>query len=516
MEINPEHMYKEGPNLANKRPKVLIIGAGLAGITLAMLLERTNIPYEIFERAAAVKPLGSAIFLNSTTAKVFKQCGIYDELFASGKITRCIQIANENREIEYILDYGEDALKMFGSHGYILSRPRLYEILLAQVPKERFHMNKKMLSMENGGNGVLVRFSDGTTEEGDILVGADGAYSAVRQNMYAKLKKLNKLPKSDALPLPYSTTCLVGQTRPLDPEDFPNLKEETCQFIRILGDHKPYTWTFFTTAANTVCFSIIEFLDEETRKLSDTFRTSEWGSDAAGAMIEQVRHLPIISGGDKITTVGDLIDLTPREYVSKVVYEEKLFKTWHHMRTVLIGDACHKLNPAGGSGAANAIHDAITLANYINALPTQPNVEDIHRAFKDYKRERIPWVTEAFESSAIFRTMVETGFKAKMVRYVSKNMPSFMNRKMLIRMAINQPQCSFMPLIEDAGTHKSAKQLSVAHTLKMIEENKKKDDTNSKMREAQLAKQFAIAEMDREERAEEIARAKAEMAASGV
>lgn len=51
-------MYKEGPNLANKRPKVLIIGAGLAGITLAMLLERTNIPYEIFERAAAVKPLG--------------------------------------------------------------------------------------------------------------------------------------------------------------------------------------------------------------------------------------------------------------------------------------------------------------------------------------------------------------------------------------------------------------------------------------------------------------------------
>lgn len=95
--------------------------------------------------------------------------------------------------------------------------------------------------MENGGNGVMVRFSDGTTEEGDILVGADGAYSAVRQNLYAKLKRLNKLPKSDGLPLPYSTTCLVGQTRPLDPEDFPNLKEETCQFIRILGDNKPYT-----------------------------------------------------------------------------------------------------------------------------------------------------------------------------------------------------------------------------------------------------------------------------------
>jgi hypothetical protein len=49
----------------------------------------------------------------------------------------------------------------------------------------------------------------------------------------------------------------------------------------------------------------------------------------------------------------------------------------------------------------------VTLANYINALPTQPSAEDIHRAFKDYKRERIPWVKEAFDSSAILKTMVE-------------------------------------------------------------------------------------------------------------
>ena len=83
-------------------------------------------------------------------------------------------------------------------------------------------------------------------------------------------------------------------------------------------------------------------------------------------------------------------------------------------------------------------------------------------------------------------------------------------------MAINQPQCSFMPLIEDVGTHKSANQPSVDQTLKMIEENKKQDDANAKKKAAQLAKQFAIAKKDREERAEEIAQAKAEMAASVV
>ncbi|KAF9127871.1 hypothetical protein BGW39_005507 [Mortierella sp. 14UC] len=487
-------MHKQGPNLANTRPEVIIIGAGLAGLTLAMLLEKTNIPYKIFERASAVKPLGSAIFLNSTTSKVFKQCGIFEELMSVGKPVNMIQIANENREIEYIMDFGEDVEKMFGCHGYVLSRPVLYDIFLRQVPKERLHMNKKMLSMENGGNGVLVRFSDGTTAEGDILVGADGAYSAVRQNMYAKLTKLEKLPKSDGLPLPYSTTCLVGQTRPLDPEIFPNLKLDKCQFIRILGDGKPYT-----------C---------ETRKLSDTFRTSEWGSEATEAMIKEVKDFPIISGGDKVTTIGDLIDLTPREYISKVVLEEKVFKTWHHMRTVLIGDACHKLNPAGGSGATNAIHDAVTLANYINALPTQPSVEDVHRGFKDYKRERIRWINESNDSSSVFRTMVEKGVKAKMVRYVSKNMPTFMSRKMLIRMTVNQPQCSFMPLIEDQGTYKTAKQKSISHTLQMFEANKKQDAANAKKRAAELVKLAAIAEKDRETRAVEIAEAQAEAAAA--
>ncbi|KAF9083046.1 hypothetical protein BGX23_011830 [Mortierella sp. AD031] len=509
MEINPEHMHKKGPNLANKRPKVIIIGAGIAGLTLAMLLERTNIPYEIFERAADVKPLGSAIFLNPTTAKVFKQVGIFDELLSVGKLTRTIQIANENREIDYVMDFSEQ-VDLFGSNGYIVSRPVLYNILRSQVPKERFHMNKKMLSMENGGNGVLVRFSDGTIEEGDILVGADGAYSAVRQNLYTKLKKLKKLPKSDGLPLPYSTVCLVGQTRPLDPEVFPNLKMDRCQFIRILGDNKPYTWTFFTTAQNTVCWTVIEYLDEETRKLSDTFRTSEWGTEAAEAMIKQVRDLPIISGGEEPLTVGHLIDWSPREYISKVVLEEKVFKTWHYLRTVLIGDACHKFNPAGGAGATNAVQDAITLANYINALPTQPSAEDIHRGFKDYKRERIRWVNEAFDSSAIFRTMVESGYKAKMVRYVSRNMPTFMNRKMMVRMTMNQPQCSFMPLIEDKGSYKPAKQASIAQTLKMIEENKKRDAANATKRAKELVELQAIADQDRINRAEEIAQAQAE------
>lgn len=55
-------------------------------------------------------------------------------------------------------------------------------------------------------------------------------------------------------------------------------------------------------------------------------------------MCAEVRDFPIISGGDKITTVGDLIDLTPKDLISKVMLEEKVFETWHHKRIALMGD----------------------------------------------------------------------------------------------------------------------------------------------------------------------------------
>lgn len=77
--------------------------------------------------------------------------------------------------------------------------------------------------------------------EGDILVGADGAYSGVRQGLYKMLKKEGRLPSSDDVPLPYNTISLVGQTHPLDPEEFPELKEPTCIFNNMNGAGTPFT-----------------------------------------------------------------------------------------------------------------------------------------------------------------------------------------------------------------------------------------------------------------------------------
>lgn len=124
-----------------------------------------------------------------------------------------------------------------GSREFVIARPDLYNLLLRQIHKENIHMSKKVSSFLQGENGVIIRCSDNSTYEGDILVGADGAHSAIRQHLYSVLKKEKSLPATDDKPLPYKCVCLVGQTEILDPEAFPDLKLPLGQFLSVIGDN---------------------------------------------------------------------------------------------------------------------------------------------------------------------------------------------------------------------------------------------------------------------------------------
>ncbi|KAG0201587.1 hypothetical protein BGX33_010236 [Mortierella sp. NVP41] len=106
--------------------------------------------------------------------------------------------------------------------------------------------------------------------------------------------------------------------------------------------------------------------------------------------------------------MGDLYDCTSKDSTSKVMLEEKIFQTWHSGRTVLLGDACHKLNPMGGQGATIAIHGALALANLLYALPSNTTA-DIEKAFEAYKSERMGPSIEAFKNSRLFSKFMEKG-----------------------------------------------------------------------------------------------------------
>lgn len=72
---------------------------------------------------------------------------------------------------------------------------------------------------------------------------------------------------------------------------------------------------------------------------------SEWGDHPAQTMCEETRNFPIQLLDGKKRTLGDLYDQTPKEFISKVMLEEKVFTTWHHRRFVLMGDGKWILSP---------------------------------------------------------------------------------------------------------------------------------------------------------------------------
>ncbi|KAG0375086.1 hypothetical protein BGX24_009566 [Mortierella sp. AD032] len=182
----------------SEKPTVLIVGAGLGGLMLGILLERSGVPYNFFERGTAVKPSGAGMSVGPTLLSIFKQLGIYDEFLNIGKYLTHTLDLKESLDPYRPIDHSP--IEEFGGYGqYFVAHPMLYDLLLRQVPAHGIHFGHRVLNFSESrkDNKVTVHLFDNNNYEGDILVGPDGAYSAVRQRMYEQLKAKNELPKSD-------------------------------------------------------------------------------------------------------------------------------------------------------------------------------------------------------------------------------------------------------------------------------------------------------------------------------
>lgn len=122
-----------------------------------------------------------------------------------------------------------------------MARSDLYALLLSKIPSEKIHMSKKIMSIQQNVEGVMIRCADNTHYHGDILIGADGAYSGVRQSLYKQLHQQGLLPAEDKEDMPLAYLCMVGTTQPLDSEKYTALKEKHCDFVTVLGKGKPHS-----------------------------------------------------------------------------------------------------------------------------------------------------------------------------------------------------------------------------------------------------------------------------------
>ncbi|KAK3813827.1 MAG: hypothetical protein JOS17DRAFT_761056 [Linnemannia elongata] len=436
------------------KPTVLIVGAGLGGLMLGALLEKQGVPYTIFERASKVKPLGSGMAVGPTLLPIFQQLGIYDAFIPLGK--RIVLTPFYKESLESYRPTDHIAIEEFTGYAqYLVARPDLYDLILKQVPAHKIHFGKRVLNITEEDDKVTVHTNDNGMHVGDIVVGADGAYSAVRQRMYDRLKAKGELPKSDQEDLPFSCTCLVGQTRPLDPEKYPIIKEETCVFPTVLGKDRPFSWSIMLTAQGSFAWCVIHHLNEQTSKaaMEQRFRNNdnaEWGAYPAQMMCDETRNFPIPLG-EGLSTLGDLYDLAQKDLISKVMLEEKVFKTWHSGRVVLLGDACHKLHPSGGHGAVTAMHDAIALANLLYALPSRTG-EEVTRIFEEYHAERLPAVQVSFKNSKLMSKFMEKSFIGAIILFLITHMPMWLWRLALAQTVKIRPQVGFLANIPLRGT----------------------------------------------------------------
>ncbi|KAF9422892.1 hypothetical protein BGZ76_003716, partial [Entomortierella beljakovae] len=227
-------------NPSKKAIRVIIVGGGIGGLMLGIMLEKAGIDYQILERSTEYRPLGSAITLNGTVLRLFEQLELLEDIHKVSKFAGRLHLVKEDLETQGHVDL-EHFAERYGYHSVVIGRPDLFKVLVSHILPGRLHMGKRVLSTNQTEFSVVVRCSDGSSFRGDILVGADGAYSSIRQCMHKSLKEIGLMHKSDSEKLKFDQQCVVGITDELSPEKFPILKEKHSEIYGIVGNKKPYT-----------------------------------------------------------------------------------------------------------------------------------------------------------------------------------------------------------------------------------------------------------------------------------
>ncbi|KAF9154671.1 hypothetical protein BG015_000273 [Linnemannia schmuckeri] len=293
------------PYITDDPPKAFIIGGGLSGLFLGNLLEKANIPYEIFEPAPSKRrPMDDLMKLSRPTQTF--------NLYTADMGTIAKLIADEVRYDRVLF-----------------ARPELYDLFLRRILREKIHLSKKLMSLQQNHQGVMAGFSDGSTIHGGALVGADGVHSAVRHHLFNTMKEQGKLPANDMKSMNRGYMCFLGTTNPLDPVKSPGVAdEESCNAMNIGDKSSPYT-----------------------------------ASESNKKMLNNLRHFKIIYG-----TLDYIFDATNDEGISRFFFEDML------------------MLPSTGAGAINGMQDAVILANRLYDIqPT--SFETIKTALSDYRDE---------------------------------------------------------------------------------------------------------------------------------
>jgi len=174
-----------------QNPRIAIIGAGLGGTAGAALMAKAGFNVKVYEQAPAFARIGAGIHLGPNVMKVMRAMGIEDELNRIGAHPDYWYSRDGiTGEVMAQIPLGDYALSHYGASYLTVHRGDFHKLMTDALPPGILEFNKKLSKVEDLGDKVVLNFADGTTEEADIVVGADGINSKIRDTLLG-----SELPK---------------------------------------------------------------------------------------------------------------------------------------------------------------------------------------------------------------------------------------------------------------------------------------------------------------------------------
>lgn len=304
------------------KPKVLIIGAGIGGLTAAIALRQVGFGVEVFERAAELKEIGAGIVLTANALRVLGHLGLMHQVVERGTVIKSlVSYTTRGRLLSTM------PVNLTDVPTVCLHRAELQETLLSALPLDCVHLGEQLVRLEMTRDGVTGFFASGKTASGIALVGADGLRSKVRAQLikdggpvyrgYQCWRGVCDLPASELL----SETLGAGLRMGVIP----------------IGRRGTAWWC----TAN------------EAERVDD-------GPDGAKAKLLRWfgnwhQPIPAVIRATNSTTI-----------IKTGICDRRPVTKWSHGCCTLLGDAAHPTTPNLGQGGGMAIEDSALLARCLS------------------------------------------------------------------------------------------------------------------------------------------------------
>jgi len=334
----------------DRSSRILISGAGVAGLTCAAWLGREGLEPVVIEKSPSIRADGFIISLSHASYHYAAQLGVLDSIREKHSGITASSYHDRHGHTMLELDYAD----LFSGIDVVqIMRDDLQAILHdAARPVADIRLGTSIASIEDDGDRSNVTFADGSSETFDVVVGADGLHSNTRQLTYAdgEVTKHYLGLFSSAYRLPNN----IGLVR-----RFENHMERDR-----------YMCVYTTRDDDLACVFIWAGDGREPPPPDERYAELVRRFDGAPAVVRQV-----------------LADF-PRD---EVVYMDSLIQielsTWHRGNVVLLGDAAHSLTLLSGQGASSAFWGACALAEAMSSDSKQA-------AFSIYERTLRPVIND--------------------------------------------------------------------------------------------------------------------------